>query len=442
MSAKSKRFHWLARLALPFLLLLNLPAFAVPNIQHWTTARGGQVYFVPTEGLPLIDARLVFDAGSARDGAKFGLAALTSGMLDTGAGSWDADAIAQRLESVGAALGSGASRDSAFVSLRSLTHPEKLGVALETAKEVLAHPRFEQKDLDREKNRALLAIKQRGEEPDELADIAFMKALYGDHPYAHPPEGYAETVQALTREDLADFHRRMYVVRNAIVVIVGEVKRADAEAIAENLLSGLPEGEAQPLLPEPAPNPAPQPVKTAFPSAQTHVLAGQLGMKVNDPEYFPLYVGNHILGGSGLVSRVSKEVREKRGFAYSAYSYFYPQRVLGPFEIGLQTRNDKAEEAVQVAIKTVRDFVEQGPTDQELAASKQNIVGGFVLRLDSNQKLTGEVASIAFYNRPMDYLDTFTQKVQAVTKEDIKRAFKARIDPEHLQTVLVGGAVK
>jgi zinc protease len=427
---------------LPILLFISLPAFAVPNIEHWETARGGRVFFVPTEGLPLVDVRVVFDAGSARDGAKHGLAALASGLLDTGAGSWDADAIAQRLENVGAALGTGASRDSAYVSLRSLTHPDKLGVALETAKEVLAHPRFDPKDFEREKSRTLLAIKQRGEEPDELVDIAFMKALYGDHPYGHPPEGYAETVAPLTRDDLIDFHQRMYGVRNAIVVIVGEVKRTDAETMADGLLSGLPDGEAPPPLPEPAANPAPQPVRTPFPSEQTHILAGQLGMKVNDPDYFTLYVGNHILGGSGLVSRISMEVREKRGYAYSAYSYFYPQRQPGPFEIGLQTRNDKAEEALQVAIKTVQDFVAQGPSDKELEASKQNIVGGFVLRLDSNQKLAGEVASIAFYNRPLDYLDTFTQKVQAVTKEDIKRAFKARVDPERLQTVLVGGAVK
>jgi zinc protease len=226
------------------------------------------------------------------------------------------------------------------------------------------------------------------------------------------------------------------------VVIVGNVKRPEAESIAENLLSALPDGEPQPPLPEPAAKPSAETVKTPFPSEQTHVFAGELGMKVNDPDYFPLYVGNHILGGSGLVSRIMEEVREKRGFAYSAYSYFFPLRETGPFQIGLQTKNAQSEEALQVAVKTVRDFIENGPTDKELDAAKKNIVGGFVLRLDSNQKLTGEVASVAFYSRPLDYLDTFTQKVQAVTREDIKRAFKARIDPNRLQTVLVGGGAK
>jgi zinc protease len=432
------RSGWLALC----LLVVSAGAWAVPDIQHWTTARGGRVYFVPTDGLPLVDVRVVFDAGSARDGDRFGLANLTSGMLDTGAGDWDADAIAQRLENVGALLGTGAGRDSAYVTLRSLTHPEKLAVAVETARVVLARPRFDAKDFDRERNRALLGIKQQGEDPGEIAEIAFMKALYGDHPYAHPTEGLKETVEKLTRENLVDFHKRTYTVKNGIVVIVGDVQRTDAEKIAEQLLADLPEGEALPPLPEPTAKPGPETLKTAYPSEQTHIYAGVPGMKINDPDYFPLYVGNHTLGGSGLVSRIMEEVREKRGFAYNAYSYFIPMRVTGPFEIGLQTKNTQAQEALDVALKTVRDFIDKGPTDKELDAAKKNIIGGFVLRLDSNQKLTAEVANIGFFNRPLDYLNTFTQKVEAVTREDVKRAFMARVDIDKLQTILVGGGAK
>jgi zinc protease len=423
------------------LCVLSTNVLAVPEIQHWTTARGGRVFYVPTEGLPLVDVRLVFDAGSARDGEKYGLAGLTSGMLDAGAGTWDADAIATRLENVGAVLGTGASRDSAFISLRSLTHPEKLAVALETVREVLAHPRFEARDFEREKSRTLLAIKQQAEDPGEVAEIAFMKTLYGNHPYAHPPEGLKETVEPLTPADLADFHKRVYTVKNGIVVIVGDVTRQNAESMANNLLDALPEGEPLADLPEPVASGSAQTVKTDYPSEQTHIFAGQLGMRVNDPDYFPLYVGNHTLGGSGLVSRIMEEVREKRGFAYNAYSYFIPLRVTGPFEIGLQTKNAQAEEALKVAVQTVRDFIESGPTDKELDAAKKNI-GGFVLRLDSNQKLTAEVASIGFFKRPLDYLNTFTAKVQAVTREDVKRALMARLDTGKLQTVLVGGGAK
>ena len=434
----SMKSAWLAISLLAF----SATALAVPDIQHWTTTRGGRVYFVATEGLPLVDVRVVFDAGSARDGEKFGLASLTSGMLDTGAGEWDADTIAQRLENVGALLGAGAGRDSAYLSLRSLTHPKKLAVALETAKTVLTHPRFEARDFEREKNRTLLGIQQNGEDPAEIAQIAFMNALYGQHPYAHPPEGTKETVEKLSRDDLVDFHKRNYTVKNGIVVIVGDMKRTEAEGMAEQLLADLPQGETLSPLADPIANPGAETRKMNYPSEQTHIFAGVQGMTANDPDYFPLYAGNHTLGGSSLVSRISEEVREKRGFAYHAFSHFNPMRVAGPFMVGLQTKNAQAQEALQVALKTVQDFIDQGPTEKELEDAKKNIVGGFVLRLDSNQKLTAEVANIGFLNRPLDYLNTFTQKVQAVTREDIKRAFKARVDINKLQTVLVGGGAK
>ena len=225
------------------LIFFSGTAFGVPEIEHWTTLKGGRVYYVKTEGLPLVDVRMVFDAGSARDGSLFGLASLTSGMLDSGALDWDADAIAQRLERVGAVLGTGASRDSAYLSLRSLSHPDKLKEALETLKNVVTHPTFAAKDFERERNRVLMAIKQQGEDPGEIAEISFMKTLYGDHPYAHPSEGIRETVEKLTPNDLKVFHREKYTVRNSITVVVGNIDRLAAEALANDLLSGLPEGE-------------------------------------------------------------------------------------------------------------------------------------------------------------------------------------------------------
>lgn len=424
------------------LVLWTVCAQAGPKIQTWEQANGAKVYFVPTEGLPLVDVRVVFDAGSARDGAQFGLATLTSGLLDTGAGTWDADAIAGRLEGVGARLGTGASRDSAFVSLRSLTDSKLLQPALDTMKEILAHPTFSATDFEREKKNLLVGLKQREESPADLAGIAFFQNLYGNHPYAHPKEGNIDTVEKLTREDLQKFFQKYYVAKNALIVIVGEVDKPQAEAIAQGLLSSLPQGEAAPALPEVAAPVAANTTRKFFPSAQTHVYSGVPGMKVGDPDYFPLYVGNHILGGSGLVSKISEEVREKRGLSYSATSYFYPFRVQGPFLMGLQTKNNTAEEAVSVMQKTLRDFIQQGPTAKELEASKKNITGGFAMRLDSNSKLIDQVASIAFYGLPLDYLDTFISKVEAVTPQEIQRAFKARIDPDKLQTVMVGAGAK
>ncbi|MGI9211812.1 MAG: M16 family metallopeptidase, partial [Methylococcaceae bacterium] len=345
-----------ARRFLPAILLMLVcicPVLsAAPAIDHWTSPKGIQVFHVPTPGLPLVDIRVVFDAGSARDGQQFGLAAMTSALLDTGAGDWNADAIAGRLDGVGAQLGTGVSRDMAWLSLRSLSLPDQLEVALETAEAILTKPRFDQADFDRERQRALVAIQQRGESPDELAEIAFDKLLYGDHPYAHPENGFSDTLNGLSLEDLIRFHQRYYTIGNALVVVVGDATHADAERMAERLLGGLPVGEAPAPLPEPSPKTTATTEKTVYPSEQTHVLIGTLGLKVNDPDYFPLYVGNHILGGSGLVSLISEAVREKRGLSYSAHSYFYPHRQAGPWKIGLQTRNEKAREALQVALDT------------------------------------------------------------------------------------------
>lgn len=436
----SPRVKTMRMLMLGIFLLVGISEVrAVPEIQSWSTPTGGRVLFVPTEGLPMLDLRMVFDAGSARDGQEFGIAALTAGMLDSGAGTLDADTIAERLDAIGAILSSGATRDSAHLALRTLTDPPKLKEALEVFETVISQPRFEDKDFEREKNRVLLGIQQKGEDPGEISEMAFMKVLYGEHPYAHPVEGVKETVEKLTAKDLVRFHKTAYTRGNAILVLVGQVTRAEAEAIAVQVYSRIPEGAAKPALEDPQALSGSETLTTPFPSEQTHVYAGVLGLKANDPDYFPLVVGNHILGGSGLVSRIMEEVREKKGLAYSAFSYFLPMRVQGPYQIGLQSKNASAREATEIAVRTLREFVDKGPTDKELDAAKKNIIGGYVLRLDSNAKLIGEVAAIGFLGRPLDWLNRYTARVEAVTREDIQRAFKARIDPDRLKTVMVGG---
>ena len=150
-------------------------------------------------------------------------------------------------------------------------------------------------------------------------------------------------------------------------------------------------------------------------------------------------MGNHILGGSGLVSLLSNEVREKRGLSYSVYSYFRPMHQLGPYQFGLQTRNNQAKEALEVMQNTLTDFINKGPTEAELTAAKQNITGGFALRVDSNSKIADYTAMIGFYGLPLDYLDTFNAKVNAISIKQIKEAFSRRIHADKMVTILVGG---
>ncbi|MFW5443496.1 MAG: M16 family metallopeptidase [Methylococcaceae bacterium] len=421
-------------------LLFSHSVYSAAKIEHWQTSQGSSVFYIETKGLPMVDIQVVFDAGSARDGAQQGIAALTSGLLDTGAGTWSADEIAQRFESVGAQFGTSASKDMAKLTLRSLTEEKLLSKALQTMRVILTEPVFNEADFQREKSRTLAGLKHREESPGAIAGIEFFKSLYQNHPYAHASAGNIKTVSALSVKDSQAFYKQFYVSSNAMVVIVGDLDKQQAMLTAESLLSGLQKGTKPEVIPEVKFSTQGVKKHIEFPSTQTHVLAGLIGMHRKDPDYINLYVGNHILGGSGLVSQLFEEVREKRGLAYSAYSYFSPLLRKGPFTMGLQTRNDQTSQAVEVMQNTLSNFVEQGPTEKALIAAKKNITGGFVMRFDTNRKLTGYVAMIGFYQLPLDYLDGFQQKVEAVTIASIKDAFQRRVRPEYIHTITVGGS--
>jgi len=419
--------------------LLSPPALAVPPIQHWTTPNGARVYFVPAPELPIVDAQLVFDAGSARDGARSGLAQLTNDLLESGTADLSADAVAERLDSVGAALGSGALRDMAWLSLRSLVEPRYLDPAVATVARLLQEPAFTPEALQRERQRMLAALQERAQSPAAIASKAFYEALYGKHPYASPPEGVEDSLKAINRAEVQAFHRRYYVGANAVVAIVGALDRVAAERLATALVGGLPTGEAPPPLPPPLPLNEARVIRIPFPSSQSHVFIGQLGMSHTDPDYFSLYLGNHVLGGNGLVSMLAEEVREKQGFAYSVYSAFSPMRQAGPFMVNLQTRTDQTEAAVKLVQATLGEFVAQGPAATDLQMARQNITGGFALRIDSNADLVQTLASIGFYQLPLDYLQTYTARIDALSLEQVRQAFQQHIHPDKLLTVIVGG---
>jgi zinc protease len=425
--------------SLLLLLVTAAPAGANPAIERWETGNGLKVYFMEAPALPMLDMRIVFRAGSARDGEAAGLARLTNGLLNAGAGEWDADTIAERFESVGAQYSADALRDMAFARLRSLTEEDWLETALETFTAVLGDPRFPERDLERARRQTLVALDAEAQNPGAVAQRAFFEAVFGDHPYATPPLGTADSVRAITRAQVQAFHREFYVARNGVLVLVGGVDRTQAEAIAERVAAVLPEGRQAPAVPEVAPLDEARTVRVAFPSEQAHVFVGQPGMRRADADYFPLYVGNHVLGGGGFTSQLFEEVRGRRGLAYSVYSYFMPMEMDGPFIMGVQTEVSQAEEARQVMLDTLVRFREQGPTAAELRASRRNITGGFPLRTASNSAMVDNMAMMGFYELPLDYLERFNERVEAVDEHAIRDAFQRRVDPERLVTVIVGG---
>lgn len=420
-------------------LALVTMAHAGPKVESWQTSGGAKVMYVHAPDLPMVDVRVVLDAGSARDGDLPGLARFTSAMLTEGAGDWDADVLAERLESRGIELGASSLRDMAWVSMRSLTDPEVLDVALDTTQVVLSAPRFDSDAIERVRQQMQIGLRRELQSPGSVAMRRFYRSLYVDHPYAHPPGGEEASLAAIGRDDLQRFHQRFYVAANAVVAIVGAVDRSAAERIAERVTSRLDVGQhASPLPPVPVVNGGE--LRESFPSSQTHIYVGQTGMARHDPDYYPLYVGNHVLGGGGLVSTLGDEVREKRGLSYSVYSYFSPMRVDGPFLMVAQTKNEQANDALAVMRDTLNRFVEQGPDEKELEAAKQNLIGGFPLRIASNKKIVEYLAMMGFYDYPLDHLDTLPGKLAAVTVEQVRDAFRRRISGPAGIAVIVGGA--
>ncbi|MHB1094052.1 M16 family metallopeptidase, partial [Thiobacillus sp.] len=399
---------------LALLLSLPLSAQAALTIQNWQTPHGTPVIFVESHELPILDISVDFPAGSARDpGGQAGLAQLTHILLDQGAGGLSDTAIAHRLADVGAILGGVFDRDRAGVTLRTLSSRTEKDVALDILARVLQQPDFPQAVIKREKQRLIAGIREAEADPGTVADKAFYRALYGTHPYAHDEAGDPAAIAKLTRGDVQTFYRTHYSAPNAVIALMGDISRAEAEAIAARLADGLSGAAVVPALPTPEPAKANE-QRITFPSTQSHVLVGAVGVARSDPDFFPLYVGNYVLGGGGFDSRLMREVRDKRGYAYSAYSYFMPMMVAGPFQLGLQTKLAQTDAALKVAKDTLRQFIAEGPSEAELKQAKDNLTGGFPLRIDSNRKILEYLSLIGFYKLPLDYLDTWVDKVNAV----------------------------
>ena len=423
------------------ILSFSSAAQAILPIQHWQTSNGARVYFVANRDLPMLDLSIDFAAGSGFDRSeKPGVASMTNRIMRLGAEGMTEDEIASKTADVGAAIAGRFDSDRAGLSLRTLSSRTEREQALEVYTRILHKPLFPQPAFEREKTRLLDALKESDIQPGTIAGLAFNRLMYAAHPYGLRASGDIESVGRITRDDLTAFYRRHYVARNAVIAIMGDVSRDEANAIAERITAGLPQpdGRAAPVLP-PVEAQA-QKVTRLIPhhASQSHILIGAIGIARNDPDYFPLFVGNYVLGGGGFSSRINEEVRQKRGLAYSAYSYFSPLAQKGSFVIGMQTRKDQAQEALDVTLKTLRDFVAHGPTATELQDAKANLIGGFPLRIDNNRKIHEYLGVIGFYNLPLKYLDEFTGNIERVTAADIKRAFAARIDPDKLITVVVG----
>lgn len=415
-------------------------AQAILPIQHWQTSSGAKVYFVENRDIPMLDLSIDFAAGSGMDSTqKPGVASMTNRVMRLGAQGMDEDDIARKTADIGAGVSGRFDSDRAGLYVRTLSSRAEREQAVEVFTRILHQPVFPAGAFEREKTRLVSAIKESDIQPGTIVSRTFNQLIYSGHPYGMRASGDVASVGKITRDDLVDFYRKHYVARDAVIAIMGDMSRDEANALAERITAGLPPSQGTPPALPPV-EAKPQNVMRLIPhhASQSHILIGAVAIARGDPDYFPLFVGNYVLGGGGFASRISEEVRQKRGLAYSAYSYFAPLAQKGSFIIGMQTRKDQAQEALDVTMKTLRDYVTNGPTAKELDDAKKNLIGGFPLRIDSNRKIHDYLTVIGFYKLPLTYLDDFVGNIERVTAADIKRAFAARVDPDKLVTVVVG----
>lgn len=433
------------------LLLITGSVHAALNIQHWTLDNGARVYFVENHAIPVFDVSVDFDAGARRDPAgKTGTASITNGMLARGIrqatlsdGSTESamteSEISDALADLAAQRGGGPGSDRAGMSIRTLSTPAERDQSIRLLARLLAHPSIPEDFLRRDKARTISSIKEALTKPESIADKAFWRLAYNGHPYAN--EATVETVEAITRDDLLQFHQTHYVANRAVIAMIGDVSRVQANAIAIELTRRLPQGSPLAEISAVTPSTATE-QRYPHPASQSHILIGMPALARGDKDFFALTVGNYILGGGGFVSRIYRQVREQRGLAYSSYSYFNPMAQPGPYIAGLQTRKDQTDEALKVVRETIATFLRDGPTDVELKAAKDNLIGGFALRIDNNRKILENLSMIGYHQLPLDYLDTWTAQVNRVTVADIRTAFARKLSLDRMITVVVGAETK
>lgn len=422
-------------------------AFATLPIQKIDLPTGAKLFFVEARTIPMVNIGIDFPGGFAHDPKnRVGVANFTASLMNKGSkinGVEKNEAfIADSISELGSMLSFTAGREITSVRIKTLSTPEVLNPMISQASDMLAYPMFSGKILEREKSIEISGLLESQTMPEYLLAKQFKQMIYRDNPLGNSQS--VSSIKAVSIDNLKKFHQTYYRADQMNVLIIGDVSRNQAIEIGTSLTKNLPKSiaikaEIPPLKPLMTADDKEREVKIAHPSQQAHIQMGMTSPPRKDPDYFPLMVGNYVLGGGGFVSRLMNEVREKRGLAYSVSSYFYPAKNSGYFVAGMQTKKDQSEESVRLLRETIQSFINQGPTDEEVLAAKNNLINGFPLRIDSNSKLLDNLSAIAWFDLPLNTLDEWTNEVKKVTKDDIQAAFKKNLDMNKMVTVVVGG---
>jgi zinc protease len=430
-----------APLVVLLLVLLALtvalrPAAAV-DVQRVVSPGGVEAWLVEDRSLPLISISLAFEGGAATDPeGKAGLANMVSGLLDEGAGDLDSQAFQQQLADLSIELGFDAGRDGFFGTMRALTRHRD--TAFDMLRLALAEPRFDDRPVERIRGQILANLARRTNNPRTIAGETFWKAVLPGHPYARPVDGTPESVAALTADDLRGFVAQRFGRDTLKIGVAGDISAAELGVLLDRTFGALPAATTMPAIPDAAPQLSGATIVKRQAVPQSTILFGQAGLKRDDPDYYAAYVLNHLLGGGSFSSQLYEEVREKRGLAYSAYSYLNPLDHTALWMGGAATANARVGETVAV-VREVWQAMRDNPVDATaLDDAKRNITGSFALRLTSSKGIARMLVGMQRENLGIDYLDRRNAYIDAVGAEDVARVAKALLDPAALTFVIVG----
>ncbi len=433
---RSRNLGWMAAFSL-FVITVVPSSTMAAEIQRIVSPGGITAWFVEEKSIPIISMEVAWRGGSSQDSAgKAGLAHLVASTMDEGAGDFDSRAFQERLSDLAITLGFDASKDTFQGSLKTLSKNRVEAFRLFAL--AITDPQFAEEPVERIRSQILINLNRRLSDPNSLAGRAWFTAAFPDHPYSFPTQGTQETVQNITRADLKAFKERQIAQDNMVISVIGDIEATELGVLLDKTFLGIAGKSNLTAIPDVtlAKQQSIQVIEQDIP--QSVVIFGGAGIKREDPDYYAAYVLNYILGGGGFESRLTEEVREKRGLVYSIYSYLYPLKASGLQLGGFGTSNASVGQAIELVRAEFRKIRKDGVTPEELASAKTYLNGSFPLRLSSNSNIANIMVSMQLHDLPAVYLDQRAGLINAVTLADVKRVANRLADPDDLIITVVG----
>jgi zinc protease len=424
-------------------LLASIPASAEQPLGKRILLENGMVLLLSERHeIPMVTVNMAIRAGStAAPEDKPGLAAITASLLMQGTKKRTANQIHELIDFIGGSLSTSGGEDFAWANLRVLKKDIRTG--LDLLSDVLLHPLFDQKEIDRKVKETLAEIRRQKEEPAIVANQAFTKAVFGGHPYGRTNDEVAGYLPKLTQEDIIDFYSTRYSPANTIIAVVGDVSEKEIVDLLNDYFRGW-QTNARPL---PAEVPLPVIDKTVVKKidedvAQANIDMGHVGISRENPDFYAVVVMNYILGGGGFSSRLMDNIRDNKGLAYDVRSGFSAQKDPGAFKVTIQTKNESANEVIYETQKEIRRIQKELVSEKELADAKAYLSGSFPLRMDTYAKIASMLTSIEIYNLGLDYPKKYAALINGVTREDVRRVAREYLHPDKMVIVVVANLKK